>query len=461
MSQVQEPALDAETSTERPSHKHVWFIYAAFLLTSIIFDLIFEPLYKGQHAWYQAGDLNAWLRASQYISWGWIGGVYAPGSGVLTLPGFAILLTPVAWITDYFHWAFSIPDPIPYPSAWPLLYLYALSMAIVPLVALDSLASRLHLRQRARVLLTLAEAIVLWQVIAFWGHPEDGLAVAFAVWSLLAVLDGKMSKAGWLMAAGLCFQPLVVLMIPILWSQASKGDRLPYLLRSASLPALMILILMISNPHGTWTALHLQASPPKINHATPWVYVAPKVGHGGYVTSTSTHSVLRNGHYYYATITSRKYQPATVAQGMSNLLGIIIAGVIGLWLFYRKRKLNLSELVWWLSLALALRCVLTPVMTTYYFWPYTALALVLTFCYSRKWLPISAFLLMVVQIRLAYLRVTPWGWFLPQVALTVIILGLAYMAIHEKPVISTSREPISDTAASPALDTALDTALDK
>ena len=41
-----------------------------------------------------------------------------------------------------------------------------------------------------------------------WGHPEDAVAVGFALYALVFALDGRWTGAGWLFGAALATQPL-------------------------------------------------------------------------------------------------------------------------------------------------------------------------------------------------------------------------------------------------------------
>ena len=51
----------------------------------------------------------------------------------------------------------------------------------------------------------------------FFGHPEDAVAVAFAVYAFVFALNGRFADAGWLFGVALMFQPLVLLMCPCSW----------------------------------------------------------------------------------------------------------------------------------------------------------------------------------------------------------------------------------------------------
>ena len=65
--------------------------------------------------------------------------------------------------------------------------------------------------------------MVAWPVVAVWGHAEDVLAMTFAIYAMIAMLDGKWKKMGWLFGLGIVMQPLVALLLP-LFIGATPGD---------------------------------------------------------------------------------------------------------------------------------------------------------------------------------------------------------------------------------------------
>ena len=95
------------------------------------------------------------------------------------------------------------------------------------LFALDSLAQRLDVPKGRRAVLCFAEATILWVVDARMGHPEDALALAFAIYALLALWSGRSTRAGWLFGLGVLFQPLVLLMLPLVLVWSPSRRRVP------------------------------------------------------------------------------------------------------------------------------------------------------------------------------------------------------------------------------------------
>src|SRR6202034_1755152 len=100
----------------------------------------------------------------------------------------------------------------------------------------DALAAKLGIGRRRRAILCLAEAVVLWPVVAMWGHPEDSLAVGFAMGSLLLAFDESWGKCGWAFGLAVALQPVVLLMLPVMlltlvplrqWARLTLGISLP------------------------------------------------------------------------------------------------------------------------------------------------------------------------------------------------------------------------------------------
>lgn len=109
-----------------------------------------------------------------------------------------------------------------------------------------------------------------------------------------------------------------------------------------------------------------------------------------------------------------------------RLIMVLIAAALGLYLYRKKISLNLSGTVLLLVLLFAMRCVLEPVMVSFYLWPYMALAFLLVVAgregHRRQ---ILSFVLLLLQIMFAYEQLNPWLWYGIQLAImtSVIYLG--------------------------------------
>jgi hypothetical protein len=221
---------------------------------------------------------------------------------------------------------------------------FVLLTAAPALVAFDALGRRLGVSGSRRVVLLIAEAVALWPALAYWGHPEDVAGVALMVFSLTAVADHKWAKAGWLMGGAIAMQILTALVVPILAGAAGAQRRIPFLLRAAFPPGVLLAAVMIPDFHDTWRVLSQQRTFPIINHPTPWVLLSPDIG------------------------------PHTVAAGPSRIGAVLVA--LGCGVVANRRRLDLRRVVWLVAVVMAARCFFESVMTPYYVMPAVTIALI-------------------------------------------------------------------------------------
>ncbi|MDA8281462.1 MAG: hypothetical protein M0Z63_13805 [Actinomycetota bacterium] len=235
----------------------------------------------GMTMWRVPGDIWGTLRGAHVIAWGDIGGVYLAGTGLVSFPGTAVLLVPVALASSALGLTESFPYPLPHPTAWLVLGPYDVMVASVALFAVDALARRLEVPAGRRAWLSVAGAIALFPVDGLWGHPEDAVAVGLLLYALLAGLDGRFVRAGWLAGAAVAVQPLVLLGLPVL-AAVVGWRRLPGLVVRAALPAAaLVAVCLVGAEHATVHALLDQPNFPRIDRVTPWTALAPRVGGRG------------------------------------------------------------------------------------------------------------------------------------------------------------------------------------
>ena len=226
-------------------------------------------------AWTSAGDLWGIFRAAHYVGWGYLGGVYDPSTGFISLPGMPTLLAPVAVLSGSLHLTESaMPNFLQRPRAVLILEPAELVLASTVLFAADALAERLAVTSRNRLVLSILVAMVAWPVVAIWGHGEDVLALTLAGYALLAVLNGRWARGGWLLGLGIAVQPLVALLVPLVVGVTPAGQRLRTLVRSAAISVVLVGVAAAGDLHDTLRAVVEQPTPPSINHATPWVFLA-------------------------------------------------------------------------------------------------------------------------------------------------------------------------------------------
>ena len=95
--------------------------------------------------WVVPGDTWGTVRAAHWIDWGSFSFIYNAGTGLVTLPGFHVLLAPFVALSSHLHLsetAPGLPGP-PKPTSWFLIGPIFLACATLPVFAADALARRL------------------------------------------------------------------------------------------------------------------------------------------------------------------------------------------------------------------------------------------------------------------------------------------------------------------------------
>lgn len=353
---------------------------AVFVITGMAFCLFWAPVVRHHPYWIDPGDLWATYRGAHYVGWGDLGGVYGAGTGLVTFPGILLLLAPLAMLTGTLGLTESFPKFLPHPQAWIVLGPYEMLLGAVALFACDALAERLGVGRGRRLVLCLAEAAVLWNVVVWWGHPEDAVAVGFAVYAVVLAFDGRWTGAGWLFGAAMATQPLVLLMLPILMGLAGRRHVVGLLVRSIGPVVALVATPLISQFHATAHALLDQPNYPGVDHATPWTTLAPVIsGHG--------HTL-------------------TVAAGPGRIIALLLAGALGWWA--RRWRHQPDLIVWAAATALALRCLTESVMVGFYVWPALALALVAAARVRWRLAAATAAALVTTMVSQWHLGWLPW-----------------------------------------------------
>ena len=331
--------------------------------------------------WVYPGDIWGTFRSAQFIGWGDLGGIYSASTALVTFPGILLLFAPVAMLCGALGLTESFPMVLPYPTAWMVLGPYEICISCSAIFACDALAERLGVGRARRALLCVVEGVVLWNVSVFWGHPEDALGIALAVYALVLAFDNRWSGAGWLFGAATATQPLVLLMLPVLLAMAGRQRVVSFVTR-ASVPALALLATpVIAQFHATAHALLAQPNYPNMDHVTPWTSLAPHLGGSG--------------------------KGLTVAAGPGRVAAMIFACLLG-WRARRWRH-NPDLLVVAVALALASRCLTESVMVAYYAWPALAVALVTAAKRRWEWALAAAVAAIVVTV-CSDSRLGEWPW---------------------------------------------------
>lgn len=390
--------------------RRVYPLLASGLLAAItMFTSTVGPAIIGRSQWALPLDYWGTLLASVRLAHLDPGGLYTQPTGLVSLPGTAVILLPVAAVIAQAGMSLALPGPHnPHPGVWLLAGPYEVLISCVALFAADALAERLGASAGRRALLAAAGGIALWNVTGRWGHPEDAVATGLLMYAALLLDRGRLAAAGWLAGAAVCVQPLVLLALPVL-TAALPWRRVPGFLTRAALPsAVLLAAALAANPPAAWSAVTSQPDSPVINHPTLWTPLAAHLASGD------------------------------VAAGPFRLAAVVVACACGLalrrrwssggWARGRGRPgdgdLPLGEVLWWMAFALALRSFFEPVMVPYYPWPVLALALIPAALSWRRLIWAS-----VVASAVTGLAQGPWHnvwlWWLPVIAGLTGVLFLA------------------------------------
>jgi hypothetical protein len=323
-------------------------VTALSLVTGMAYCLLWSPVVRHSHVWVVPWDIWGAFRSAQFIGWGDLGNIYGAGTGLVTLPGILLLFLPVVLIAGAFGMTESFPFILPHPTAWLVLGPYEILISCSAVFACDALAQRLGVGRGGRRLLCVAEGVVVWNISAIWGHPEDAVAVALAIYALVLALDGRWVGTGWLFGAAVATQPVVVLMLPVILALAGRSRALSLLVRT-SLPSVLLLATpLVAEFHVTVRALVDQPNFPNIDHRTPWTSFAPSLGGSG--------------------------ERLSVAAGPGRIVALVLACATG-WVSRRWRD-RPDMIVLAVAFTLALRCFTESVMVSFYVWPVLAVGLV-------------------------------------------------------------------------------------
>jgi hypothetical protein len=382
--------------------------------------------------WISPVDLSGIYRASSALAHGHLSAVYQSNSGFLALPGILVLLAPLGALSGRFHTTFvqitQNHHPVTQthyfvshiahifdsgtvtsgahganlysvqPQWFAFVAPYVMALSCVALFASDALAERLQVTPARRVILCVAQGVVLWPVIVFWGHPEDAVAVALATYALWFAFDGRFSWAGWLFGAALAVQPLVVVVFPILLVLGGRKRLLGLVLRGVVPAAAVTVGPLVGDFHATVHDVVTQPGLPDLqgNHQTPWTFLAPKLGGKGSMTA--------------------------IGGGPTRAVALALAAALGWWA--RRWRERPEMLVWAVAVALALRIYTESVLTAYYVWPTLALGLVVAARGSRRLFAVSIAVAIGITI-VAQFQLELFQWWALDIAGVTALLAVA------------------------------------
>lgn len=360
----------------------------------------------GQHAWPMPHDLWRTLVAADRVRQWNLGGLYTPPTALVTFPGAALILVPIVALIDGTGGTLAFQTAQnPEPVAWLLVGPYEIALSAVALLAADAIAQRWGAQQRTRGLLAAAGAVALWNVSVQSGHPEDAVAVALLLYGILALSNDRFAKSAWLIGVGIAVQPLILLGLLVVLALLPVRRMAWFLVRIA-LPGLLVLgAAAAANFSATVRAVASQPNWPTAhsNHVTPWTSLAPEMG-GGAVSAGPGRMVAIMVALACAVVVGRRWRAHPR---------------LAIW-----TTAELAQVVWWVAVALALRCVFESVMVSYYLWPILAAALVAAATSWSRLLATSVATCLLTVVEQAPWH-GPWLWWGSSVVGLAVTLALA------------------------------------
>jgi len=177
--------------------------------------------------------------------------------------------------------------------------------------------------------------------------------------------------------------------------------------------------VLVPDYHAAVWVLWNQPAVPAPNHATPWLALAPHLGHGQFVSG-----------------------------GLGRLVNAAVAVLAGL-VAHRWRR-DLWRVVWLIAVVLAARSVFEAVMVPYYVMPGLALALVAARASGTRF--IATILAGSGLTVMAFTHHGSWQYWLGVSALTVLSLAVAWPRRSAADADDQLSQPVTDPDTRPVLD---------
>jgi hypothetical protein len=377
------------------------FMVTMFLaVAGAAYSLFWSEL--ARHGWQSYSDL--WNSAGLALSVGhghWTA-IYAPSSQLDAPPGFEYLLAPAMVVGHGLGLGTTLAAGSGFKAFGLILAAVATVMGGSVLFALDAVARYWDYTDAERLALSALAGLGVVSAAAFWGHPEDCLALAFVLWAALAVErrgTNGLARAGWLLGIAVACQPLALLAVtPVVARFGWRGVRVAAW--RLALPAAVLLVPeLVTSTARTLHAVVYQPYFPAAESSTPFSHLARYLGHGMY------------------------------SGGTLRVVATIIALVLG-WVACRRRH-DLPTVLFVMALAFTLRVVFESELLGFYFYPVVAICLLLTMRESWSRFELCA-VLSVIALVLGNRRqhaITLW-W--PAIMLTTVaMVALAYAAAAE------------------------------
>ncbi|HWD54218.1 MAG TPA: hypothetical protein VG346_03810 [Acidimicrobiales bacterium] len=334
-------------------------VTVALAAGALLFSLLWSVA-ANHHHWHQYSDLWNSAGLAFLIGHGHFAAVYAPPSQLDAPPGLEFLLAPLMVVGhDIFGLAVWQGEGSSETFSLVLAVVGTL-VASTALFALDAVARTWEFSDTRRLALSAVAGLGVVSAAAWWGHPEDCLALALVVWATLAV-DGKVDdksdgatrwrRAAWLLGLAVAFQPLALLAVAPVLVRFSWRELRGAAWRLALPTAVVMLPVLAAAPARTLHAVLDQPYNPAGESSTPLAHFARSLGHDMY-----SGGLLR-----------------LVATAAAVALGLVVC----------RRRHDLATVLLVMTLAFTLRVALETELLGFYFFPVVALALVLTL--RRSW----------------------------------------------------------------------------
>ena len=434
-------------------------IASAGLILVGMFTTTWGSTLIGRSEWALPYDLWGTLIATTRLAHGNIGGLYAQPTGLISLPGAAVILLPCAAVISALGLSLAIPGPANlHPEVWLFAGPYQMALSCITLFVADALAERLGVPRWRRGLLTVASVGILWSVSARWGHPEDAVAVGLLLYAVLAQSQARIALAGWLAGAAVCVQPLVLLALPVLLAVLPWRRMVPFLIRAAAPSVVLLGAAAVANWQDTYNSVTSQPDSPVINHPTIWTSLAPQLANQNVAAGPFRLATILLA-CICAVIVRRQWRArlddaaTPPSERAKRAFGHALAGPNAQSARYgggRWEVEMLSSVLWWAALTLALRSFFEPVMVSYYPWPPMAVALIPAAALGWKRLLASGLLAGGLTAAAQGPSHATWIWWAPLVAGLIVLLAVARprSAANPRQPVNRAIDPDTDQASS-------------
>jgi hypothetical protein len=375
-------------------------VTAVLAAGALVYWTIFVD-FGAQHWWKPVSDLWNSAGIALAIGHGHWSAVYAPPSQLESPPGLEFVLAPLMLVGHALGIGSSAAEGHTYTVWLLLLPPVAAIMASSVLFAIDAIARQWGYSNAKRLALAAAVGVAVASAAAFWGHPEDCIALALVLWAALAIDrtgTNACARVGWLLGVAVAFQPIALLAVAPIAARFGIRNLCRVAWRIA-LPSLVLLLpALMTSPGHTLHALIDQPNNPWRLSATPFSHLSRALGHNMY------------------------------SGGTMRLVATLIAVILGVALC--RHRHDLPTALFAMTLVFTVRVLLESELLGLYFFPIVALTLLLTLRRSPVlfgWCTAASLLCLSLGNRKVHADIALW-W--PGImATTVFMVGLAYRAV--------------------------------